>query len=80
MVAMVFYYFMCPKNLFRYRPNLTLGIIAVVGLLLQALALSLQQERPRFFVPKLLRPNYYEYFRSSTQESEISLEDTDCII
>ncbi len=56
------YEYSCPENRFKLAPNNTLVFILVTVFACEALLLILQGRiGPRFFVPKRLRPNYFDY-------------------
>lgn len=75
------YIFGCPKNFLILEPRSNLCIVFLTLMLSQFFILCEQstQSGPRFFIPKILRPNYYDYYRNPEEEKSLSSED-ECLI
>uniref|UniRef100_A0A7S0HZX6 RING-type E3 ubiquitin transferase n=1 Tax=Hanusia phi TaxID=3032 RepID=A0A7S0HZX6_9CRYP len=73
------YAFACPYNFLHSEPNYTLAFSLVAWVGFQVAILILQHYKgPRFFIPRIFRPEKYDYYRRIPMESPS--ESQDCAI
>jgi len=78
--TLILYFFGCPSNFIVMEPNYQYCLVFVCYMGLQVAFMLLQRSRlgPRFFVPRVLRPQAYNYYRSFAEEKDF--EESECII
>lgn len=75
------YFFGWGNNFLSIRPSIFTGLLLQVYIVIQYIIVLLQSTPlgPRFFIPKLLLPVPFNYFKSSEDEMFVE-ENSECII